>query len=246
MTGAGSGIGRAIALRFAADGTAVAVADQDGSGAKAVANEIGQRGGRAIAQILDVRDGKQVATAIAATQSEFGGLHVLVTSAGLSRSAKLLDMQRDDWDLVIGVNLTGTFVCTRAAAPGMVAQGWGRIIHIASTAAQRGISYRSAYCASKGGVVSFMQACAMELAETGVTVNAISPGPVESPMTQRNHTPAIREAIARVTPMRRYGQPEEIAAAAVYLASAEAGYVTGQQLSIDGGFQAAGILYDDG
>jgi NAD(P)-dependent dehydrogenase (short-subunit alcohol dehydrogenase family) len=245
VTGAGSGIGRAVAHRLAAEGAAVALLDRSEDAAATVAEEIGKVGGRALPLSADVTDAGQVDAAVAAAISSLGGLHILVTSAGLSRAVKLLDMTPEIWNLVLGVNLTGTFLCTRAVAPHLSAQGFGRIVMIGSTCAQRGFSYRSAYCASKGGVISLMQAAAVELAEHGVTVNAVSPGPVESQMTRVNHTPAIRAAIGQATPMRRYGEPEEVASAVAYLASNEAAYVTGQEFSVDGGFGAAGIMYRD-
>jgi NAD(P)-dependent dehydrogenase (short-subunit alcohol dehydrogenase family) len=245
VTGGGSGIGRAVAHRLAADGATVAILDRSREAATSVALEIEKAGGNALPLAADVTDAREVDAAVGAAISGLGGLHILVTSAGLSRAVKLLDMTPEVWNLVLGVNLTGTFLCTRAVAPHLTAQGRGRIVMIGSTCAQRGFSYRSAYCASKGGVISLMQAAAVELAEHGVTVNAVSPGPVESPMTKVNHTPAIRAAIAQATPIRRYGQPEEVAASVAFLASDEAAYVTGQEFSVDGGFGAAGIMYRD-
>jgi len=245
VTGAGSGIGRAVAHRLAAEGAAVAVLDQNEDAAAAVADEITRSGGTALPLTGDVTDLPQVDAAVAAAIAGLGGLDILVTSAGLSRAVKLLEMTRETWDLVLGVNLTGTFLCLRAVAPLLAAQRSGRIVMIGSTCAKRGYSYRGAYCASKGGVISLMQVAAVELAEHGVTVNAVSPGPVESPMTRANHTPAIRAAINQATPMRRYGEPDEIAAAVAFLASDEAAYVTGQDVAIDGGFCAAGIIYRD-
>lgn len=245
VTGAGSGIGRVIAHRLAAEGAAIAILDRSETAAAEVAAEIGESGGRALAVTADVTDAKQVGEAVEAAIAGLGGLHVLVTSAGLSRSVPLLEMTPEVWDLILGVNLTGSFLCLRAAAPHLARQRSGRIVMIGSTCAQRGFSYRSAYCASKGGVISLMQAASVELAEHGVTVNAVSPGPVESPMTKVNHTPAIRAAIAQATPMRRYGLPEEVAGCVAYLASDEAAYVTGQEFTVDGGFAAAGIMYRD-
>ncbi len=245
VTGAGSGIGRAVAHRLAGEGASVAILDRSAEAAASVAAEIAEAGGKALPLMADVADAGEVDAAVAAAVAGLGGLHILVTSAGLSRAVRLLDMTPEVWNLILGVNLTGTFLCTRAAAAHLAAQGFGRIVMIGSTCAQRGYSYRSAYGASKGGVISLMQAAAVELAEHGVTVNAVSPGPVESPMTKANHSPAIRAAIAQATPMRRYGEPEEIASAVAFLASDEAGYVTGQEFTVDGGFCAAGIIYRD-
>ncbi|MDP6516915.1 MAG: SDR family NAD(P)-dependent oxidoreductase [Alphaproteobacteria bacterium] len=245
VTGGASGIGRAIARRFVAEGAAVAIADLDETVARTCADGIAGEGGRALACPVDVTSPDEVRAMVDATVAEFGRLDILVTSAGVSQAASLIDTTPEIWDFVVGTNLTGSYLCARAAAVPMIAQGAGRIIHIASIAAFRSISKRAAYCASKAGVIGLMQVAATELGRHGITVNAISPGPVDSPLARRHHTPAIRDSFLSRTPMGRYTEADEIAAAAAFLASEDAKYVTGQQLAVDGGYQAAGVVYED-
>jgi len=242
VTGGASGIGKAVAHRFAAEGAAVCVADQDAAGAADVAQVLSAAGHRSFAYTVDVTDPAQVQAMVAAAVAELGGLDLLVTSAGIGGSAPLTEMPLALWQRVLAVNLTGTFLCTQAAAPPMIARGWGRIVHLASAWGQRGVTYRAAYGASKGGVIAFMQAAAVELAPHGITVNALCPGPIDTPLVRKHHTAAIRAAVLEVTPIARYGTAEEVAAAAAFLASEEAGYLTGHQLNIDGGWGGAGVL----
>lgn len=221
------------------------LADRNAALAETEAVLLAARGARAAALALDVTDRASVSAAVQATVEALGGLDILVTSAGVSRPAPFLDMAEAAFDDVVAVNLKGTFLCAQAAGRVMAASGRGSIVMIASNCAQRATSRRANYNASKGGVISLMQSAACELAPNGVRVNAISPGPVDSPMSRRNHTPALRQAILRATPMARYGEAAEIAAAAVWLASDEAGYVTGHELTVDGGCAAGLYLYED-
>jgi NAD(P)-dependent dehydrogenase (short-subunit alcohol dehydrogenase family) len=245
VTGGASGIGAAIVRRFAAEGAAVAIGDRDVVGAERVRAELAQEGRRGLALALEVTDRASVVAALDATEATLGRLDLLVTSAGISRPAPFLELADADWAEVLAVNLGGTFLCVQEAGRRMAARGFGRIVCIASNCARRATSYRAAYNASKAGVVSLVQSAAIELAPFGVTVNALSPGPVDSPMARRNHTPALRRAILEVTPLRRYAHAEEVAAAALFLASAEASYLTGHELSLDGGAGAALYLYED-
>lgn len=245
VTGGASGIGRAIARRFADEGAAVVIGDRDREGGRTVAEDLLAAGARALPLELEVTERASVVAALEAAEAALGPLAILVTSAGISRPAPFLELADPAWAEVLAVNLTGTFLCVQEAARRMAPRGYGRIVCIASNCAQRATSARAAYNASKAGVVGLVQSAAIELAPRGVTVNALSPGPVDSPMSRRNHTPALRAAILGVTPMRRYARAEEVAAAALFLASEEASYLTGHQLSLDGGAGAALYLYED-
>ncbi len=243
ITGAGSGIGRATAERFAAAGAAVLLADL--RGADAAAEAIASAGGRADDLALDVRDPAACAGAVHAALDRFGRLDILVNSAGISRSAPFLETTLDDWQDLLAVNLTGTFLCAQAAARAMVAAGRGRIINITSVSGQLGSAGRAAYGASKGGVITLTRAMATELTPLGVTVNAIAPGPIETPFVA-GMTDADRATWRARLPARRLGQPEEVAAAALFLASDDTAFVSGHILNVDGGFTAAGIFTPPG
>ncbi|MDQ3318443.1 MAG: SDR family oxidoreductase, partial [Actinomycetota bacterium] len=181
---------------------------------------------------------------VASARKAFGHLDTLVTSAGVARSQPFLQTSLELWQETLNVNLTGTFLCCQAAAPAMAAARGGRIVTIASVSGQRGGTGRAAYGASKGGVIALTRVMAVELARHNITVNAIAPGPIETPMIAELHTTADRAAWLKGVPAGRYGTPAEVAAAAVFLASDEAGYVTGHVLNVDGGFDAAGFTFE--
>ena len=244
VTGGANGIGREIAPRLAAAGAAVLVADRDGAGAEAVAGEIAATGGRVVGREVDVRDPAGCEALVAAAHEAFGRLDVLVTSAGIAHSRPFLRTSLELWQETLAVNLTGTFLCCQAAAPAMAVVGGGRIITIASVSGQRGGTGRAAYGASKGGVITLTRVMAVELARHNITVNAIAPGPVETPMVATLHTAADRAAWLGSVPAKRYGTPAEVAAAAVFLASDEASFITGHVLDVDGGFGAAGVIFE--
>ena len=244
VTGGASGIGAAICERFADEGAAVVVADIDGAGADAVAERILGAGGAAQSVQLDVRDSDAVAAVMEGAAEPGGRLDILVNSAAVPQVCPILDMDLEDWRRVIDINLTGLFVCAQAGARLMVAQGGGRIVNLSSVNGQRAITGRGAYTAAKGGVQMLTRIMAAELGPAGVTVNAIAPGPVDTPMVKEMHTPATREAWYRSLPIKRYAQPEEVAAAAVFLASDEAAYINGHILNVDGGFDASGMLFE--
>ncbi len=244
VTGGANGIGREISSQLAAAGAAVLVADRDGAEAEAVVAEIAATGGRAVGREVDVRDPAGCEALVAAAREAFGRLDALVTSAGIARSRPFLRTSLELWQETLDVNLTGTFLCCQAAAPAMIAAGGGRIITMASVSGERGGTGRAAYGASKGGVITLTRVMAVELAPHNITVNAIAPGPVETPMVAAMHTAEDRAAWLGSVPAQRYGTPAEIAAAAVFLASDEASYITGHVLNVDGGFGAAGVIFE--
>jgi|SRR5687768_799229 len=245
ITGSGRGIGREIALRFAREGARVVIADLDESSAHVVAAEISASGGEALATKLDVADPALVNAAVEATLQRFGRIDVLVNNAGIGSCETVLELTLAEWERNLRINLTGTFLCAQAAARVMVKQGSGRIINIASISGQRGGVGRGAYGAAKAGVIQLTRVMAVELAARGVGVNAISPGPVDTEQSRGTHTPGTRRAYLDRIPLKRYGQGAEIAAAAVFLASPDASFVAGHILNVDGGFDAAGLIFED-
>jgi NAD(P)-dependent dehydrogenase (short-subunit alcohol dehydrogenase family) len=237
VTGGGSGIGRAIALRLAADGADVAVLDLRVEGARVVADEIVRAGRRAAAISVDVADAASVVRAVAEARSVLGPIHVLVNSAGIADFVALGDLDEERWQRMLNVHLNGTYRVTRAVFGDMTAAGWGRIVNIASAAALNGGGPGLAhYAAAKAGIIGFTKALAHELGPAGVTVNAIAPGLVDTPLIHGAGAPAgLYDTVVARLPVRRMGQPVDIAAACAYLASDEAGFCTGQVLSPNGG-----------
>ena len=233
VTGAGSGIGRACAIQLARDGAGVAVWDLDADGAAATVREIEDAGGRALACIGDAADAGQIAVSTERTRAELGPVTILVNNAGITAFCRFRKIDEDAWDRMLRVNLKGPFLCTQAVIGDMLDAGWGRIINISSSSAQTGAPAMAHYAASKGGVIAFTKALAMEYAADGITVNNIPPGSVVTPMLESS--PVDLETTAKIVPMRHLGKPEDIAAACSYLASEAAGYVTGQTLSVNGG-----------
>jgi 3-oxoacyl-[acyl-carrier protein] reductase len=244
VTGAGRGIGRSIAIRFASEGASVIVADLDAKNAKAAAAEIVASGGKARGRQVDVGDQTQVEKLVASTARDWAGIDLLVNAAGIGLTRLFLNTTLEQWENVLRVNLTGCFLCSQAAARIMSSQKRGKIINIASLSGQRGGTGRAAYGASKAGVTMLTKVMAVELARYGITVNEIAPGPVNTEMTAVTHDKKTRDAYYRLIPMGRYAERDEIADAAVFLASPEADFINGHTLNVDGGFAAAGLMFD--
>ena len=236
VTGAASGIGREIALTLAANGAQVTVADINPEGAASVAGQIVESGGMAEVAQVDVTDSERVNSMVEAATSAFGSLDILVNVAGFGFNSRIVDMREEDWDLVLGVNLKGQFLCCRAAARRMIEQGQGgRIVNIASTAANNARYEGGAYCAAKAGVVQLTKVLALELGEYGITVNAVGPGFTETPATVESSDEYRSNFLAQV-PAGRSGRTSDIANAVLFLASPLAEYVNGQAIYVDGGY----------
>jgi NAD(P)-dependent dehydrogenase (short-subunit alcohol dehydrogenase family) len=241
ITGGALGIGRATARLFAAEGALVALGDVDGAAAEKAAREIREHGGRAIALPLDVGDSVQVDAFFTGVVGELGRVDVMVANAGIAHSAPFLEHPEAQWHRVLRVNLTGVFLTCQAAARRMVSQGGGgRIIAIASINAFRGVENLVGYNAAKAGVVELTKTMAVELAQHGITVNAIAPAQIDTRLTRTLPEEARQRRIDRI-PLGRFGAPEEVAKAALFLASGDAHYVTGHTLAVDGGYLAAGL-----
>ncbi len=233
VTGAGSGIGRAVALRLAEDTAKVAIWDINLTGAEETARMIRDAGGTALAINADCSDKAVIKSAADQTRAELGPIAILVNNAGIAPFTPFLDSDDDLFDKVIRINLRGPWLVTKEVLPDMLAKSWGRVINITSSSVQTGSPAQGHYVSSKGGLMGMTKALALEFAATGVTFNMIPPGFIDTPMLRA--APVDAEAFAATLPMKRIGQPEDIAAAAAYLASEEASYITGQTISTNGG-----------
>jgi 2-hydroxycyclohexanecarboxyl-CoA dehydrogenase len=239
VTGGARGIGRAIALELAAAGCAVAVGDLLADEAEAVAAEIGPN---AIAVPLDITDGAAVAAAVASIGERLGPVDIAVNNAGWDELRPFLETDEPFWDRVIDINYKGCLRVTKAVLPGMTERSWGRLVNIASDAGRVGSSLESVYAGAKGGVIAFTKTVAREVARSGVTANCVCPGPTRTPLLEGmagEGGDRFVDTLTRAVPMRRLGEPEDIAAAVAFLASERAGYVTGQTLSVSGGLTMA-------
>ena len=241
ITGAGAGIGRATAMAFAQAGARVAVTDIDGARAAQVAEEISGTGGQAFPARLDVADEREVDRVVEETRSRFGSLDVLVNNAGVGARVATTDLPTDQWQRVLGIGLTGAFFCARAAAKPMIAQGRGAVVNVASIMGLSGggLYPNPAYHAVKGALVNLTRAWALEWAPHGIRVNAVAPAFVRTALVESLLADAaLKRAILDATPLGRLIEPEEIAAAVVFLASDAAAMITGHTLPVDGGWLA--------
>jgi D-sorbitol dehydrogenase (acceptor) len=246
VTGGAQGMGRAISLRYAQEGAKVVVADLNEAGASAVAGEIEAAGGQAVGTAVDVRDQAQAQRMVDIAVERFGGVDILVNNAGVIKIIPFLEQTEADWDLIFDVNCKGVLWCSQAAARRMIEQGrGGKIVNLASQAGRRGEALVLAYCASKACVISMTQSMALALAEHKINVNGIAPGIVDTPLwveVDKQFAKLLgmevgepKATFIKSIPLGRIEQPEDVTGAAVFLASADADYITQQTLNVDGG-----------
>ncbi len=248
ITGAASGIGRATALLFGQEGAKVMCADVNGDGGERVARQIADSDGEAASLTVDVAQEEDVQRMVGETVERWGRLDILFNNAGIGTGGPVTQVSEEDWDRLIDINLKGVFLGCKHAIPEMVKQGGGAIVNTASDAGLRGTAWLSTYCASKGGVVLLTKSLAVEWAEQGVRVNCVCPGVIRTPILDPfieqgqalfgDSAEAVWERLARAHPIGRVGEPEEVAQAALFLASDEASFVTGVALPVDGGLDA--------
>jgi 2-hydroxycyclohexanecarboxyl-CoA dehydrogenase len=239
VTGGAAGMGKATSLRLAREGHAVGILDVDLAGAQAVADAIAAQGGKALAIKADIGERAQIEQAISQIRDALGPITVLVNNAAIENFSALDELDDATWDRLMAINLRGAYVTAQCVLADMVAAGWGRIINVAAFGAQIGAPNMALYTASKGGIISMTRSLAIELGPKGITVNAVSPGFIDTPMARRaidgGLFPVPYEQIIATYPIPRLGEPDDIAAACTFFASDEAGYVTGQVLGVNGG-----------
>lgn len=241
ISGGAMGIGAEVAERLGAAGMTVVVSDINMEAASNTARSLSEKGYRAVALTMDVASPDSIAACFAEVDARYQRCDVLVNCAGVAKIFPFLEFPLDNFLATMNINVTGTLLCSQHAARLMQRNRWGRIVSIASVAGMRAVGTgRTAYGTSKGAVIALTRQMAVELAEYGITANAVSPGPVDTPMTQALHTAKFREEYSRAIPMNRYGTTSEIASAVAYLVSDDASYVTGISMPVDGGFLASG------
>ncbi|MEO8098473.1 MAG: 3-oxoacyl-[acyl-carrier-protein] reductase [Acidobacteriota bacterium] len=234
ITGASRGIGRACAIALAQAGNRVALAARDTGKLEEVAAEIRALGAEAHVVAIDMGSGDSIKEAIASTAKDFGKVDILVNNAGITRDGLALRMKAEDWDAVLRVNLTGSFIACQQVLQGMMKERWGRIVNISSIVGESGNPGQANYVASKAGLIGLTKSLAQEIASRNITVNAVTPGFIDTDMTAVLSEELKNTMLAHI-PLKRFGKPEEIAAAVKFLASDEAGYITGQVLGVNGG-----------
>jgi 3-oxoacyl-[acyl-carrier protein] reductase len=238
VTGSSRGIGRAIALRLASEGAKVVVTATSQAGADKTVAEIRQNSGEASGFAVNVADAKQVEALIKQTTDHFGGLHILVNNAGITRDNLVMRMSDEEWNVVLNTNLTGTFNCIRAASKVMMKQRSGKIINLTSIVALMGNKGQANYCAAKAGIIGLTKSVARELASRNVQINAVAPGFITTDMTAVLPE-AAKAALTQSIPLERMGTPEDVAGVVAFLASSDADYITGQVINVDGGMVMA-------
>ena len=236
VTGAGQGMGYAVAHRLAAAGASVVVNDVNAAAAERTADSLRSAGHAASAVPGDVASSEDVCGIVEATLDRYGSIHILINNAGVLRPTAVIDIEEAEWDLVVNVNLKGTYLCSRAVLPAMRAAGWGRIVNFSSTAGKNVSTVGGAhYTAAKAGVLGFTRHLAKEAAPYGITVNAVCPGLIDTEMVRATISDEQTSAYAASFPIARLGAPEEVAELVVFLASDRAAYITGASLDINGG-----------
>lgn len=243
VTGAASGIGREIALRLGCgSGARIYVVDRDAAGASATVHDIRAGGGRAEAAVVDLAQVDALPAALRRLTQAWGPPDILVNNAGIVETLPAIGYPVANWNRVLAVNLTAPMLLAQFALPHMASKGWGRIVNIASISGVRAGTGRLAYGTSKAGLIALTRQYAIEVAERGVTVNAVAPGPIDTPLVRDLIGDTANSPYAEMVPMRRFGQPADIAEAVLFLASEQAAYITGHTLAVDGGFLASGVF----
>lgn len=245
VTGGASGIGKAISVRLAEEGCKVVIFDLNGEGAEAAAGDIRGNGGTVFTQKVDVADYEAVRAAVTASESEAGPTDILINNAGWDRIVNFLDSDLELWDQVIAINLRGPLNLHHVVLPGMVERGGGKVVNIASDAGRVGSSGEAVYSACKGGLIAFTKTMAREMARARINLNTVCPGPTDTPLFAQvsgggEAGQKIAEGLKRAIPFKRLGRPDDLTGAVAFLASDDAGFITGQVISVSGGLTMAG------